>query len=254
MARRDARRVGRRRRLPLLAARRRRPLGRRSPATTCSRARALPAGMTVRAADYAGAPVAADAILPFRAERTQRALHVRSRLRWRHVVIASDPLNRVGTRSLRRRAAPPSQLMRASTAAQPSRVPIPARGPRCGARLHADRDPGRAGDPRGRARRRHALGRAIADGATLAQAAHARAVGRAEPARARAARQSLAAARRARRRRRSRRAAAFVWRETVGGTPESRRFARSRSRSPIPAQPDYALARLVGYLGQPPQP
>ena len=45
----------------------------------------------------------------------------------------------------------------------------------------------------------------------------------------------------------------FVWRESVGGTPNPG-FRRIEIAVAEPARPDYALARLVGYLGQPPRP
>jgi general secretion pathway protein I len=45
----------------------------------------------------------------------------------------------------------------------------------------------------------------------------------------------------------------FVWRETIGGTPNPG-FRKIDIAVADPAQPDYVLARLVGYLGQPPQP
>lgn len=43
--------------------------------------------------------------------------------------------------------------------------------------------------------------------------------------------------------------ARFVWRETVSGTPNPA-FRRIEIVVAEPGQPDYALARLVGYLGQ----
>jgi len=43
----------------------------------------------------------------------------------------------------------------------------------------------------------------------------------------------------------------FVWRETVGGTPNPG-FRKVDIAVADPAQPDYVLARLVGYIGQPP--
>jgi len=43
----------------------------------------------------------------------------------------------------------------------------------------------------------------------------------------------------------------FVWRETVGGTPNPG-FRKIDIAVADPAQPDYALARLAGYIGQPP--
>jgi general secretion pathway protein I len=44
----------------------------------------------------------------------------------------------------------------------------------------------------------------------------------------------------------------FIWRETVSGTPNPS-FRRIDIRVADPALPDYALARINGYLGQPPQ-
>ena len=46
--------------------------------------------------------------------------------------------------------------------------------------------------------------------------------------------------------------ARFVWRETVSGTPNPA-FRKLEIVVADPGQPDYALARLVGYLGQPAQ-
>jgi len=43
----------------------------------------------------------------------------------------------------------------------------------------------------------------------------------------------------------------FVWRETVGGTPNPG-FRKIDITVADPAQPDYVLARLAGYIGQPP--
>jgi hypothetical protein len=43
--------------------------------------------------------------------------------------------------------------------------------------------------------------------------------------------------------------AAFVWRETVSGTPNPA-FRRIEIVVAEAAQPDYALARLTGFLGQ----
>jgi general secretion pathway protein I len=43
----------------------------------------------------------------------------------------------------------------------------------------------------------------------------------------------------------------FVWRETVTGTPNPA-FRRIEIVVADRAQPDYVLARLSGYLGQPP--
>jgi len=45
----------------------------------------------------------------------------------------------------------------------------------------------------------------------------------------------------------------FVWRETVEGTPNPG-FRKIEITVADPAAPDYALARLVGYLGQAAQP
>jgi general secretion pathway protein I len=45
----------------------------------------------------------------------------------------------------------------------------------------------------------------------------------------------------------------FVWRETVGGTPNPG-FRKIDITVADPTQPDYVLARLAGYIGQPPQP
>ena len=45
----------------------------------------------------------------------------------------------------------------------------------------------------------------------------------------------------------------FVWRETVDGTPNPA-FRKIEIVVADPAEPDYALARLVGYLGQSAQP
>ena len=46
--------------------------------------------------------------------------------------------------------------------------------------------------------------------------------------------------------------ARFTWRETVAGTPNPG-FRRIDIVVADPGQPDYVLARLSGYLGQPPQ-
>jgi general secretion pathway protein I len=43
--------------------------------------------------------------------------------------------------------------------------------------------------------------------------------------------------------------AQFAWHETVAGTPNPS-FRRIEITVADPAQPDYALARLVGYVGQ----
>ncbi len=45
----------------------------------------------------------------------------------------------------------------------------------------------------------------------------------------------------------------LVWREAVDGTPNPA-FRKIEITVADPALPDYALARLVGYLGQPPAP
>jgi general secretion pathway protein I len=45
----------------------------------------------------------------------------------------------------------------------------------------------------------------------------------------------------------------FAWRESVDGTPNPA-FRKIEITVADPELPDYALARLVGYLGQPPQP
>jgi general secretion pathway protein I len=44
----------------------------------------------------------------------------------------------------------------------------------------------------------------------------------------------------------------FAWRETVSGTPNPA-FRKIEIVVADPAEPDYALARLTGYLGQPAQ-
>jgi len=46
--------------------------------------------------------------------------------------------------------------------------------------------------------------------------------------------------------------APFVYRETVSGTPNPS-FRKIEIIVADPTMPDYALARLVGYLGQPPR-
>ena len=46
-------------------------------------------------------------------------------------------------------------------------------------------------------------------------------------------------------------AAAFLWREVVEGTPNPA-FRKISITVADPATPDYALARLTGYLGAPP--
>jgi general secretion pathway protein I len=45
----------------------------------------------------------------------------------------------------------------------------------------------------------------------------------------------------------------FVWRENVSGTPNPA-FHKIDITVADADQPDYVLARLTGYLGQPPQP
>ena len=47
--------------------------------------------------------------------------------------------------------------------------------------------------------------------------------------------------------------ARFAWRETVSGTPNPT-FRRIEIVVADPVQPDYVLARLVGYLGSPSRP
>jgi general secretion pathway protein I len=47
--------------------------------------------------------------------------------------------------------------------------------------------------------------------------------------------------------------ARFAWHENVAGTPNPS-FRRIEILVADPAEPDYALARLVGYLGQPQRP
>jgi len=47
--------------------------------------------------------------------------------------------------------------------------------------------------------------------------------------------------------------ARFVWRETVSGTPNPA-FRRVEIVVADPVQPDYTLARLVGYVGRAAQP
>jgi general secretion pathway protein H len=60
-------------------------------------AHALPAGITVRPVTYAGAPIAADAIVPLRPSGRNEPYVLRLDAGGGHVVIvASDPLNRVG--------------------------------------------------------------------------------------------------------------------------------------------------------------
>jgi len=44
----------------------------------------------------------------------------------------------------------------------------------------------------------------------------------------------------------------FLWREVVSGTPNPS-FRKIDITVADPAVPDYALARISGYLGQPPQ-
>ena len=55
--------------------------------------------------------------------------------------------------------------------------------------------------------------------------------------------------RRAHRRRETQAGAAFAWRETVSGTPNPA-FRKIEIDVADSSAPDYALARLVGYLGQ----
>jgi general secretion pathway protein I len=47
--------------------------------------------------------------------------------------------------------------------------------------------------------------------------------------------------------------ARFAWHENIAGTPNPS-FRRIEITVADPAQPDYALARLVGYLGHPQRP
>lgn len=47
--------------------------------------------------------------------------------------------------------------------------------------------------------------------------------------------------------------ARFVWRESISGTPNPA-FRRIDIVVADAGQPDYVLARLVGYLGRPPAP
>ena len=44
----------------------------------------------------------------------------------------------------------------------------------------------------------------------------------------------------------------FAWRESISGTPNTA-FRKIELVVADPGQPDYALARLSGYLGQPPE-
>ena len=46
--------------------------------------------------------------------------------------------------------------------------------------------------------------------------------------------------------------ARFLWRENVSGTPNPA-FRKIEITVSDPAVPDYVLARIAGYLGQPPQ-
>jgi general secretion pathway protein I len=46
--------------------------------------------------------------------------------------------------------------------------------------------------------------------------------------------------------------ARFLWRENVAGTPNPW-FRKIEITVTLPGAPDYALARIVGYVGQPPQ-
>ena len=59
-------------------------------------ARALPAGLTVTPTSYAGAPVPADAILPFRASGHNEPYALTLASPAGNVVVSADPLNRVG--------------------------------------------------------------------------------------------------------------------------------------------------------------
>ena len=59
-------------------------------------ARALPAGLTVAPTSYAGAPVPADAILPFRASGRNEPYALTLASPAGNIVISADPLNRVG--------------------------------------------------------------------------------------------------------------------------------------------------------------
>ena len=52
--------------------------------------------------------------------------------------------------------------------------------------------------------------------------------------------------------RRRRPAPRFVWRESVTATPNPA-FRKIEITVSDPGAPDYALARISGYLGQPPQ-
>jgi len=46
--------------------------------------------------------------------------------------------------------------------------------------------------------------------------------------------------------------ARFLWRESVSGTPNPS-FRKIEITVSDPGVPDYALARIAGYLGQPPE-
>lgn len=46
--------------------------------------------------------------------------------------------------------------------------------------------------------------------------------------------------------------ARFLWRENVSGTPNPS-FRKIEITVADPGVPDYALARIAGYIGQPPQ-
>ncbi len=164
--------------------------------------RALPAQWTVAPASYAGAPVAADAILPFRPSGRNEpyALQLASPA-W-SLVVAGDPLNRV------------------QVAAQ---------------RLHASRDPRRARHPRGRAGRGNARRRAVGRWRDPAEAAHAGPLGRAEPPRRSAARIAVAGPGLARRRCSPGGRALRLARERLGhaqsGVPQDRHRRRRCRRS-----------------------
>ena len=111
-------------------------------------------------------------------------------------------------------------------------------------RIYAGRGPGRAGDPRGRARGGVSQRRAKRGQRHRAEGAHARAVGRAEPAGRGAARTAGAGGRRAQRHRGAGRRR-VRWRETVSGTPNPA-FRKIEITVADPSTPDYVLARLVG--------
>ena len=213
---RNARRLRGRRRLPVLAPRRRRPLERARRRRRARAARAArPASRSTRR--YAGAPVPPDAILPFRASG-------------RNEPCAGDRLPRM-VRRHRRRSAESRAASRRS-------------------RIHAGRDPRRAGDPRGRAGGRHARGRPGGGRRDAPEAAHARAVGRAEPTRRRAARHAWPALG-ARDGEAVQAGTRFVWRETFG-TPNPA-FRKIEITVADPRCPITRSRDSSGYLGQPPQ-